>query len=318
MGDKNNIVEVECTDTTVKTGHGVIKAIYAQPGDRVWVVRDGISVGGATGTVTIAAATALVAACATITVAFCCVAVCDTVTVNGLIYTAVCGAKDCTDTQFSICTNANAVATDLADSIDDDVRVGVLDDLTATSCAAVITAVQTVGGAAGNATTLATSCATAYTLSGATFMCGTDATTVTVNGLLYTGVAGAKCGNTEYSIDCSDCATATDLALSITCDARVGVTITTLDQTGAAVACVVTITADDGERGNEICLSSSSMCTALVSGAFLLGGAGALVMTVTGNANNHFSAPYINHPVNTGIFVDAISGTSGTITIVYE
>lgn len=317
MGDKNNIVEVECTDTVAKTGHGVIKAIYAQPGDRVWVVRDGVSVGGACGTVTLACATALVAATGTVTVAFCCVAACDTVTVNGLVYTAVCGAKGC-DTQFSICTSACAVATDLADSIDDDVRCGTLNDVTAVSCAAVITITQTVAGAGGNATTMATSCATAYTLSGATFSGGTDATTVTVNGLTYTGVAGAKCGNTEYSIDCSDCAAATDLALSITCDARVGTTITTLDQTAASCAAIVTITAEDGERGNEIDLSSSNSCEAAVSGAFLTGGAGAKVMTVTGNANNHFSAPYINHPVNTGIFIDAVSGTTGTITVIYE
>jgi hypothetical protein len=228
MGDKNNIVEVECTDTVAKTGHGVIKAIYAQPGDRVWVVRDGVSVGGACGTVTLACATALVAATGTVTVCFTCVGACDTVTINGLVYTGVVGAKAC-DTQFSVDTCATAVALDLADSIDDDVRCGTLNDVTAVSCAAVITITQTVAGAAGNATTMATSDATAFTLA-ATFSGGTDATTVTVNGLTYTGVAGAKCGNTEYSIDTSDCAAATDLALSITCDARVGTTITTLDQ----------------------------------------------------------------------------------------
>jgi ACT domain-containing protein len=264
----------------------------------------------------LACATALVAATGTVTVCFTCVGACDTVTINGLVYTGVVGAKAC-DTQFSVDTCATAVALDLADSIDDDVRCGTLNDVTAVSCAAVITITQTVAGAAGNATTMATSDATAFTLA-ATFSGGTDATTVTVNGLTYTGVAGAKCGNTEYSIDTSDCAAATDLALSITCDARVGTTITTLDQTAASCAAIVTITAEDGERGNEIDLSSSNSCEAAVSGAFLTGGAGAKVMTVTGNANNHFSAPYINHPVNTGIFIDAVSGTTGTITVIYE
>lgn len=47
MGDKNQIIEVTCSDTLVKTGHAVIKAIYAQPGDRAWIIRDGTTVAGA-------------------------------------------------------------------------------------------------------------------------------------------------------------------------------------------------------------------------------------------------------------------------------
>ena len=46
MGDKNNIIEVGSGDTLVKTGHAIIKAIYAQPGDRTWVIRDGTSAAG--------------------------------------------------------------------------------------------------------------------------------------------------------------------------------------------------------------------------------------------------------------------------------
>lgn len=45
----------------------------------------------------------------------------DEVTVNGLVYVAVAGAK-ANDTEFSIDTSDAATATDLADSIDDDVR----------------------------------------------------------------------------------------------------------------------------------------------------------------------------------------------------
>ncbi len=142
--------------------------------------------------------------------------------------------------------------------------------------------------------------------------------TVTVNGLLYTGVAGAKCDDTEFSVDCSDCAAATDLALSITCDTRVGLTVPLLDQVGGAAAAVVTITADAGQDGNLIDLASSCATTALTSGLFLTGGTGQKVMTVEAEVGGYFLAPYINHPVGLGIQVDAVSGTTGAITIVYE
>jgi len=98
----------------------------------------------------------------------------DTVTVNGLLYTAVAGAK-ANDTQFSIDTGDNECATDLADSIDDDTRVGTLDDLTATATTNVVTAVQTVSGTAGDATTLVSSNGTRLAVSGATFSGGVDA-----------------------------------------------------------------------------------------------------------------------------------------------
>ncbi len=94
----------------------------------------------------------------------------DTVTVNGLLYTAVAGVK-ADDTEFSIDTSNDATATDLADSIDDDTRTGTLDDLTATATTNVVTAVSTVTGTEGNAITLAETGGT-ITLSGATFSGG--------------------------------------------------------------------------------------------------------------------------------------------------
>lgn len=47
----------------------------------------------------------------------------DTVTVNGNVYTGVAGVK-ADDTEFSVDTSNTAVALDLADSIDDDARIG--------------------------------------------------------------------------------------------------------------------------------------------------------------------------------------------------
>lgn len=98
----------------------------------------------------------------------------DTVTVNGLVYTAVAGAK-ANNTEFSIDTGDNECATDLADSITNDVRVGTLNDVTATSSTNVVTATQTVSGTAGNATTLVSSNGTRLAVSGATFTGGVDA-----------------------------------------------------------------------------------------------------------------------------------------------
>ena len=95
----------------------------------------------------------------------------DTVTVNGLVYTAVAGAKS-DNTEFSIDGTDTADATDLADSIANDNRVGTLFDVTATSNAAVVTITQTVAGSAGNATTLASSDGGRLAVSGATLSGG--------------------------------------------------------------------------------------------------------------------------------------------------
>lgn len=100
----------------------------------------------------------------------------DIVTPNGLIYTAVVGAR-ANDTQFSIDGDDTATAVDLAAAINGDVRVGTLNDLTATNSSAVVTMTQTVVGTGGNATTLTSSDGTRLAVSGATFTGGTDAVT---------------------------------------------------------------------------------------------------------------------------------------------
>ena len=41
MGDKNNIARVTTCSTTVRTGHGILKAIYVDtPGDIIFNIRD--------------------------------------------------------------------------------------------------------------------------------------------------------------------------------------------------------------------------------------------------------------------------------------
>lgn len=113
---------------------------------------------------------------------------------------------------------------------------------------------QTAGASATGTVTAATAIAT---------------NTVTVNGLLYTAVAGAKADNTEFSIDTGDNETAADLADSISNDTRVG---TLNDVTAVSASAVVTITSSvPGAASNAITLASSG-ATLAVSGATLSGG----------------------------------------------
>lgn len=203
----------------------------------------------------------------------------DTCTINGLLYTAVAGAKS-DNTEFSIDTSDNATATDLADSITNDSRSGTLGDQTASPSTNVVTITTDVAGVAGDAVTLASNDGVTLAVSGATLASGVDADTCTVNGLLYTGVAGAKSDNTEFSIDTSDNATATDLALSITNDARSG---TLNDVTAAESTNVVTCTQTvAGVSGNATTLVSSDGVTLAVSGATFTGGTDADTVTVNG------------------------------------
>ena len=116
---------------------------------------------------------ATVAATGTVTIA--CPIACDTVTVNGLVYTGVVGCK-ANNTQFTICGTNCAIATDLACSVTADTRCGTLNDVTGAACAAVVTLTTSVAGTVGNATTLVSSCGTTLAVSGATFSGGLDQT----------------------------------------------------------------------------------------------------------------------------------------------
>lgn len=108
-----------------------------------------------------------------------------------------------------------------------------------------------------------------YTLTSAI---ATDA--VTLNGLVYTGVAGVKADNTEFSIDTSDTAAAADLADSISNDTRSG----TLDVALSATSAVGVVTVTAGKvvnstynEGNDVTIASSD-ATIVASAAVLSGG----------------------------------------------
>ncbi len=100
--------------------------------------------------------------------------------------------------------------------------------------------------------------------------------TVTVNGLVYTAVAGTKADNTEFSIDGTDAQDAADLADSMTNDTRTGVTVPAEDFTGSDSTNAVTVTAKvGGTAGNGIDISSSTGVRLAITGdtaGFLDGG----------------------------------------------
>jgi hypothetical protein len=154
----------------------------------------------------------------------------DTVTVNGLVYTAVAGAK-ANNTQFSIDTSNNAAAADLANSITNDTRTGTLNDVTATSSTNVVTCQQTVNGTGGNATTLASSTGVRLAVSGATFSGGVSSS---MNGITVDGVQ-IMSGAVSY--------------------------ITSLPDTAAAIASLITISATVNEPSTAAIVSSTTTLT---------------------------------------------------------
>ena len=239
-----------------------------------------------------------------------------TVTVNGLTYTAVCCTKMCCS-EFSTDTGNTETATDLADSICMDARAGTTGDLSAGSCAAIVTVTTDVCGVAGDAITIVSDCMCTINV-GCGFEGGVDADVLTLNGLTFT----ASCANCNCC-GCWDatCMDACNLATVIQADVRTGITVPTHGiATAVNMCCVITITADDGAVGSCICLSSNDAAALAVSGSTLTGGLGREVIEIAlvGVTSGEISMPYFNHPMRDGIFVDHISGCTGRLTFIYE
>lgn len=220
----------------------------------------------ATGTVTSASPVANTFATGTATLTS--VIATDTVTINGLIYLAVSGTAS--EGEFDIDGDDNANAIELRNAINTDTRSGTLGDLTATASTNVVTATTDVSGTGGNAITLTSQDGTIVVSGSGTLTGGVTADTVTINGLVYTAVAGAKSDNTEFSIDSTDTATATDLAASVTADTRTG---TLGDVIAESAVAIVTLTQTlGGTGGNATTLVSSDGTRLAVSGATFSGG----------------------------------------------
>ena len=202
----------------------------------------------------------------------------DTCVVNGLTYTAVDGVKS-DNTEFSADTGDNECAADLAASINADVRSGTIGDVSAVASTDTVTLTTDVAGVAGDATTLAETGST-ITLGNATFENGVDADFTTINGLVYTAVAGTKANNTQFSIDGNDTVDGDDLADSINNDVRSG-TLGIVSAVNAAGE--ITLTSDEvGTSGDATTLTSSDGTTLAVSGAVFSGGDDPDTITVNG------------------------------------
>ena len=193
-----------------------------------------------------------------------------TVTVNGNPFSAVSGAKS-NNTEFDVSGTDVQAGTDLVDSVSNDVRAGGSGDISATNVggtSAVVTFVTDVTGTDGNAIALVSSDGGSLAVSGAgTLTGGILADSVTINGLEFEPVAGAKSDNTEFSIDNSDSVDATDLVDSI--NNRGAGTLGTVTATNVGgTSAVVTLTSDEiGAAGNAVLLVSADGATMAVSGA---------------------------------------------------
>lgn len=213
------------------------------------------------------------------TITFASVQAGDTVSVNDREYTAVNGTKN-DFTEFDISGTDAQAAADLVDSITNDVRAQTLGTISAANVDEVVTCTSDQLGTAGNAVTLTSSNGTRLAVSGSgTFTGGVDADTVVVDGKLYTGVAGTKADNTQFSTDTSDTAAAADLADSINNDVRAGTSGLAITATSSLGVVTVTAAVNDGAAGNAITTVGSANITA--EGANLTGGVTSTMTSIT-------------------------------------
>jgi len=199
----------------------------------------------------------------------------DNVTVNCLVYTAVCGAHGCF-LLFDISGTCANISTDFTLSVNCDTRMCPTNAcvVDATSMCAVTTVAAVTAGTAGNCFGLATNavCCT-IAVGGACFTGGVVGDFVTVNGLVYTANDGAKaiCAcliDTEFDVSCTVCVAATDLADSIDDDLRVG---TLFNLTSTAAGAIVTSVVDcccAGTCGNNLTQSTSDAVSLVVEACF--------------------------------------------------
>lgn len=171
----------------------------------------------------------------------------DTVLVDELVYTAVDGAKS-NDTEYDISGTNDQAATDLADSIDDDVRIGTEEDnVTSTATTNVVTVVSEIGGTVGNATLLSSSSGTRLAVSAANLAGGLN--DASVSGILIDAVEIMSAA--EFSGDDKN-------ALAILVAVNITAHTSNPDYNAVAVADKINITAaDDDTNVNGFVVAST-------------------------------------------------------------
>ncbi len=172
----------------------------------------------------------------------------NTVTVQGEVITAVSGTATA-GTQFDISGGNTTGAASLAAAIN--ANPNLLNIVTATSAAAIVTIRAIVAGTGGNALTLVSS-------DGAKLAC-------TGSGVL---AGGAAIANNQFDFGGSNTQTATSLAYAINNSTTAGVSQVV---TATSAAAVVTITCKyPGLIGNKVTLVSSDGATLAVTGSGVL------------------------------------------------
>ena len=131
---------------------------------------------------------------------------------------------------------------------------------------------------------------------------------VTLNGLVYTALSGARANDTEFSKDTGDNASATDLAAAITGDGRTG---TLNDVTAVSATNVVTATQTvKGTSGNATTIASSD-ATIVASGATFTGGLDEIDYQLTFNSETSDEITTIGRPaISTRRIIDVILVTN--------
>ena len=232
----------------------------------------------ATATAQLISVTGAVKATGTITLAT--VVAGQTVTYNGLVYTARSGAV-ASNSSFDISGGNTTGALSLAFAITNDSRGGTSAlVVTASPSSAVVTITASIRGTGGNALTLVSSDGGTLAVSGAgTLTGGVAGHTVTINELPYLAVVGAKDNNQQFSVDTSNDVATLDLQDSVDNDTREG-TLGTLS-TGVSTN-TLTLTSDQlGTAGNAVKLAQTGG-TIGISGATFSGGVTADVIVANG------------------------------------
>ncbi len=246
----------DTTDLTTGNAKRSIRMPYAMTLTEVRASLVGAATGAVKASGTIVCASVVANTFSTATVTCASVLAADTVTINGLLYTAVSGAR-ANDTEFSIDTSDTACGIDLEAAIDGDSRTGTSGDVSGDdNGSGVVTCTTTITGTGGNAITIVSSNGTRLAVTGSgNFTGGVTADTAVVNGLTYTAVGATKADDTEFDISGTNDQAATDLADSIDDDVRTG---TLADLTSTATTDTVTsVSTLFGTRGNAVTLASS-------------------------------------------------------------
>ena len=160
-----------------------------------------------------------------------------------------------------------------------------------------------------------------------TFACAIVGDTITLNGLLYTGVCGAEACCGDFTITaCMDATTALAFTVAVNCDCRMPAcaTICTHDITACDTCAVVNLVSDViGQIGNGISLTTTAMCCTIslsTTTGFLACGTGDAMFTIdlVAAVNGPLCYPYLNTPFNEGLFMDVGAGAAGGLTIIFE